>query len=126
MECKPITDAEVDAILTLKGSFNGPVEEVRHALDTCDEGCPTGYYTKLISSCPVALKGHPLVSSDVDGGCRSKLILRAASTHYPLLRNFLHDVHSAISSHACVSEIDKALCTGNFRKLMEITHMTNC
>ena len=124
-ECKPLTDAEVDAILTLKESFNGPVEEVRDALDTCDEGCPNVHYTKLISSCPVALKGHPLVCSHVDGGCQSKLrILRAASTHYAVLRNFLHDVHSAISSHTCVSEIDKALCTGNFRKLMEITHMT--
>ena len=40
-ECKPLSDAEVDAILTLKESFNGPVEEVRDALDTCDEGCPT-------------------------------------------------------------------------------------
>ena len=97
---------------------------MRHTLDTCDEGCPNGHYTKLISSCPVALKGHPLVCY-VDGDCQSKLrILKAASTHYPLLRNFLLDVHSAISSHTCVSEIDKALCTGNFRKLMEITHMT--
>ena len=124
-ECKPLTDVEVDAILSLKESFNGPVEEVRHALDVCDEGCPNGHYTKLISACPVALKGHPLVCSQLDGGCQSKLrILRAASTHFPLLRNFLHDVHSAISSHICVTEIDKVLCTGNFRKLMELTHMT--
>ena len=97
------------------------MEEVRHALYVCDESCPNGHYTKLISACPIDLKGHPLVCSHVDG-CQSKLrILRAASTHYSLLRNFLHDVHSAISSHVCVSEIDTALCTGNFRKLMELT-----
>ena len=124
-ECKPLTNTEVDAILTLKEAFNGEIEEVRHALDTCDEGCPNGHYTKVIGLCPVALKGHPLVCCDVGGGCQSKLrILRAASTHFPLLINFLHDVHSAISSHTCVFEIDKALCTGNFRKFMEITHMT--
>ena len=44
MNVKPLTDAEVHAILSRKESFNGPVEEVRHALDTCDEGCPNGHY----------------------------------------------------------------------------------
>ncbi len=54
--------------------------------------------------------GHPLVCSN-DGGCRSTLrILRAASTHYPVLRNFLGHVHSAVRSHLRVYDIDKALC----------------
>ena len=39
-ECKPVTDAEVDAIVSLKVAFEGPIEKVRHALDTCNEGCP--------------------------------------------------------------------------------------
>ena len=52
-----------------------------------------------------------------DGGCQSKLrVLRAASTHFPVLR----EVHSAITNHKCVFEIDKALCTGNYEKLMNL------
>ena len=58
-----------------------------------------------------------------DGGCQSKLrILRAASTHYPVLGN-LHRVHSAIRSHSCVHDIDEALCDGDFHALMEITNV---
>ena len=57
-------------------------------------------------------EGHPLVCFN-DGNCVSKLrILRAASTHYPLLRNFLHDA---------VTTIDNALCAADFHSLMEIT-----
>ena len=35
-ECKPVTDAEVDAILELKAAFEMPLEDVRDALDHCD------------------------------------------------------------------------------------------
>ena len=55
-----------------------PVEHV----DTMDDGRLTDY-------CPVALQGHPLVCSN-NSGCQSKLrVLRAASTHYPVLRKVL-------------------------------------
>ena len=47
-ECKPVTDMKVDAILTLKAAFKSPIEEVRHILDTCDEGCPNGHYSKIV------------------------------------------------------------------------------
>ena len=58
---------------------------------------------------------HPLV-------CLSKLtILRAASTHYPVLRNFLHAVYRAIKSHIQVTGIDSALRDGHFHSMMEIT-----
>ena len=40
-----------------------------------------------------------------------------------MLRKFLNDVHSAKTSHILVSEIDNALCTGNFDKLMKITNL---
>ena len=122
-ECKPVTDAEVDSILELKEAFEMPLEDVRHALDHCDGDCPNGHYSKLIGSNPVNFKGHPLVCSN-GGGCQSKLrVLRAASTHFPVLRKFLRQVHSAITNHKCVFEIDKALCTGNYEKLMNITNI---
>ena len=66
-ECKPITDTEVDAILTLKAAFEKPLQEVRHALDECDSGCPNGHYCKVIEFLSVGLKGHPLVCSSHSG-----------------------------------------------------------
>ena len=52
----------------------------------------------------------------------SKLrILRAASTHYPVLRQFLHALYNAITYNLHVTTIDNALCTGDFHSLMEIT-----
>ena len=123
-ECKPITDAEVDTILTLKAAFEKPLQEVRHALDECDSGCPNGHYCKVIEFSSVGLKGHPLVCSSGSGGCQSQLrVLRAAATHFPVLRQFLHDVHSAIRSHMCVFEIDKALCSGSYQRLMQTTNV---
>ena len=44
-ECKPTSDEEVDAIFALKAAFESPIEEVRRALETCDDGCPNGHYT---------------------------------------------------------------------------------
>ena len=123
-QCKIVTEAEVKCIVSFKAAFEMPLEDVRHMLASCDEGCPNGHYSKLINSTPIDCKGHPIVCCN-DGGCESKLrILRAASTHFPVLRKFLNDVYSAITSHTCVFGIDNALCTGNFHKLMKITHMT--
>ena len=122
-QCKLVTNTEVDCIVSMKAAFEMPLEIVRSMLGSCDEGCPNGHYTKLIESKPAHLKGHPIVCC-IDGGCESHLrILRAASTHFPVLRTFLSDVHSAITSHSCVFEIDNALCTANYRNLMKISHM---
>ena len=85
-------------------------------------GCPFGHYTKLVGTCPVDLRGHPIVcySSDL---CTSTLrILRAASTHYPILRKFLSHVISALSAHKSVCDIDNALQNGNHQSLIIITH----
>ena len=127
-ECKAVTDTEVDAILILKTAFEKPIQEVRQTLDTCDDGCPNGHYSKVIEFSFVGLQGHQLVCSTDGGGCLSKLkILRAASAHFPVLRQFLHGVHSAIRSFMCVFQIDKALCIGNYQNLMEIVVLgTEC
>ena len=118
-ECKPLTETEVDSIVSLKAAYENPMQEVRHTLDTCD-GCPNQHYTKVVEDSSVDLRGHPLVCSN-DGGCDSKLrVLRAAGTHYPVLGNFYHNVNSAISSHLRVRDIDMALLSGDFESLMEI------
>ena len=48
-------------------------------------------------------------------------VLRAASTHYPVLRKFLQQFSSARTSHKYIFDIDKALCTGECHRLMGIT-----
>ena len=54
--------------------------------------------------------------------CTSTLrILRAAPTHFPVLRKFLVHVTTALSCHKTVSSIDNALQCGNYKKLMLIT-----
>ena len=118
-ECKPISEGEVDAILCLKAAFDLSVEDVRAALNTCDFGCPYGHYTNLVNSTP--RKGHPIVCH-CGNECGSQLrILRAASTHFPILRTFLHQIHSALVCHKCVCKIDQALSAGDYSKLMKIT-----
>ena len=125
-ECKVITDTEVAAIVHLRQAFDKPMHELQSALDTCDDGCPNQCYTRVVGRDDlgwgvVQLQGHPLVRSN-DGGCRSQLrILRAASTHYGVLRTLVDHVYTARRSHLCVVSIDKALGAGDFHSLMEIT-----
>ena len=121
--CRPISDSEVDAILCLKSAFELSIEELRTALNVCDYSCPYGHYSKLVKSCPVDRIGHPIVCY-CGSLCTSQLrILRAASTHFPVLRQLLREVHSAIASHKCVLEIDEALSAGDYHKLMEIANI---
>ena len=122
-ECKPLTNFEVDAILEIKEAFAKPMQHLRYACTTFDHGCPNGHYTKVVDgdNSVVYCMGHPIVCSN-DGGCKSKLrILRAASTHYPVLGNLLHHVNDAVRSSSCVDDIDEALCAGDFHALMELT-----
>ena len=80
-----------------------------------------GLGTRLTSECVDDRLGHPLVCFN-DGECKSTLrILRAAATHFPVLRAFLQHVYSARRSHSVVFDIDKALCAGDFQTLMTIT-----
>ena len=125
-ECKTLTEAEVAAMVNLKQAFEKPMEELRTALYACDSGCPNGHYSKAVvrehaGSIVVDLQGHTLPCFN-DGGCCSQLrILRAASTHYSVLRTLLNHVYSAITSHLGVLNIDKALSTGDLHFLKEIT-----
>ena len=119
-ECKSISEGEVNAILCLKAAFDLSVEEVRAALTTCDYGCPFGHYSKQVGSTSLDLKGHPIVCYS---GSSQLRILRAASTHFTVLRKFLLDVHCSISSHKCVIDIDEALNAGNYNKLMKVLNI---
>ena len=120
-KCKPISEREIDSILSLKADFEGPVEAVREALDLCDEGCPYGHHDKQVYSCPVPRKGHPIVCHN-GMECTSKMrILRAVSTYFPLLRRLTALVYTALRSHNLISAIDGALSVGDFHKLLEVT-----
>ena len=121
--CKPLSEFEVNAIVCFRTAFEQPVEKVRQALAECDMGCPYGHYTKFIDSLPVDLKGHPIVCYSGER-CTSNLrILRAASTHFPILRRFLAHVTSALSAHRIVCDIDNALKNGNHQRLVQITQV---
>ena len=77
--------------------------------------------TKLVGSTPVTLKGHPIVCH-IGDSCTSTLrILRAASTHFPVLRKVLVHVTTALTCHKIVCSIDNALQCDNYKKLMLIT-----
>ena len=123
-ECKIITDAEVCTIIDLAAAFQKPMRELRCALESVDSGCPNQHYTKYVVDTlhhTVHLKGHPLVCSN-GGGCHSKLrIIRSAATHYPVLVTLSHHVYRALCAHVGVQKIDKALGSGDFHTLMEIT-----
>ena len=65
------------------------------------------------------LSGLPLPYSVAQ--CDSKLFhIMAASVHYPLLRKFFFHVSLARKHHHIVFDIDDALCTGDFERLMKL------
>ena len=121
--CKPLGEFEVKAILCFRADFDLSVEEVRQALAKCDMGFPNGHYIKVVGSLPLDLRGHPIVCY-IDDSCTSTLkILRAASTHFPVLRKFLSHVSDALSAHKIVYEISSALKNGNHQSLITITRL---
>ena len=64
------------------------------------------------------LAGHPLpCTTDCQSSHR---VLRAAATHFPQLRRFLHLLYEAIKQHRLLESIDIALCTGDFEKLSKL------
>ena len=120
-ECRPLSNSEIEAILDFRSSLGLSVEEAREALAKCDLGCPFVHSTKLVGSTPVSLKGHPIVCYTGDSCTSTLRILRAASTHFPVLRKFLVHVTTALTCHKIVCSIDNALQCGNYKKLMQIT-----
>ena len=47
-ECKSLTKTEVDAIVEIKEAFTKPMQHLRCACTTFDDGCPNGHYTKVV------------------------------------------------------------------------------
>ena len=77
--------------------------------------CPN---SEIVHYNSVELKGHSLLCFTGDE-CNSPLrILRAASTHYAVLRSFLHAVYDSIRNHKRVAHLDAALHSGDFTYLM--------
>ena len=73
------------------------------------------------------LAGHPLPCAKVNSHCESSLrILRAAATHFPLLRRLVVSVYEAIRQHRLLESIDVGLCAGDFEKLLEICRIEDC
>ena len=86
--CRPLSVSEVDAILDFRSCLELSVEEAGEALAKCDLGCPFVHSTKLVGSTPVSLKGHPIVCYTGDSCTSTLRILRAAPTHFPVLRKY--------------------------------------
>ena len=116
-ECKTLLQSDINAIVSFRQAFEEPNKQnLRYMLFNCDKDCPNGhYYTHNL-----LLLGHPLVCHN-EGGCKSTLrILRSASTHYPVLRNFLKKVYKALTYNHMINNIDNALCSNNIQSIMKI------
>ena len=114
-----MSDFEIAAILSFRAAFDLSVEEARQALAKCDNGCPNCHYTKCrefllpdfvhcVGFSP-ELKRHPIVGHTADSCSSTLKILRAASTHFPVLRKSLPHVTDAVSCHNVVHDIDNAM-----------------
>ena len=125
-ECKQPTSQEAQCILLIKELFDKPVQSLREGLQIIDKCTLHGHYT-----CPVQtdnsgkpyyeLAGQPLPCSLVNSHCESSLrVLRAAATHFPVLRRFLILLYEAIRQHRLLDSIDTALRAGDFEKLLMI------
>ena len=122
-ECKQPTSEEAQCIVLVKRLFDKPVQTIREGLQILDKCTLHGHYT-----CPVQgdnaekpyheLAGHPLPCSQANSHCESSLrVLRAAATHFPVLRRFLILLYEAIRQHHLLDSIDTALCAGDFEAL---------
>ena len=128
-ECKLPTSMEVTCIKSLKDLFEKPVRKLREALNGIDSCSEHGHYT-----CPLVkieeayheLAGYPLPCSSVNAECNSSLtILRAAATHFPLLRRFVVLLYEAIRLHHQLDKIDTAVCAGDFSSLVQLCGLSD-
>ena len=124
-ECKLPTSNEAQCIIAVKALFEEPVHKLREALNRIDECTEHGHYTRMLSiNTPkpyYELAGHPLPCATVNSNCKSRLkILRAAATHFPLLRRLVVLLYEAIRLHRLLDNIDTRLCAGDFKKLVQI------
>ena len=128
-QCKLPSSEERESIEQAKAIFKLPVQQVREKLEGLDSGCENGHTMGLVDS-PAdenelcrQLMGHPL--SCTTGMCSSQLrILRAASAHYPVLRQFLWLIYVCRKQHRAVFSVDHALCTADFDQLMQLSDVS--
>ena len=109
--------------------------ELRKALESIDKGCQHGHYidrsfiqkfnNKVNEQEQVQdLLGHPLPCAI--GMCKSLLrSLRAAATHYPLLRRFLVLLYSVRNHHRQIYAIDEARHAVDFDGLMRVAGISD-
>ena len=129
--CRTVSDDDVKVILNLKSAFEKSFAEVREQLQNIDTGCPHVHHAKLremdegLESTEITKAGHPLPCAS--GMCSSKLrTLRAASVHYPALRQLLHAVYMTRKHHSIVAQIDNALLTNDYKTLCNFMCIKDC
>ena len=145
LECKLPTEEEIMSICCIKDMFKQPVQQLRKGFEDLDIDCP--HMHRLLPPPPYPSDDEddeeqppavsPVVPSDSHesdkywmghplpctmGRCGSQLrIIRAAAVHYPLLRRYLNLLYLARRHHCRVFDIDMALCSADFQKLMRLT-----
>ena len=101
--CRPLSDEEVDTIVSLREAFNQPMAEIRHIIHTCDDGCLNTHYDRVTDNRPLPRLGHPLVCHIESDTCKSKLrVVRNGSVHYPVLGSFLNHLNRARASSTTI------------------------
>ena len=103
------------------------LDEIRQGLNKIDRGCTLVQHAQAtIPDTPdngkqprvSELHGHPISCEMLSCACPLRVI-RASSTHYPILRRFMWLVYSVRKSHlAVVAHIDKALSSGNVEEVV--------
>ena len=122
IECKPLLQDEIDAIVSLKEAFSGNIKVLRQNLAKIDINCPNGHYFKK-SAQPTdkRLRGHPLVCHGNDSECKSTLrILRSVSKQ---LRKFLKLVYKALKYDFMIHCIDNGLHFTDVTLLMKLVNV---
>ena len=135
IQCKLPTADEVRHIIATREQFKKPIRHLREALQIIDDRCQHGHYSRQSAvntsifdavddndgqNVPKILLGHPIPCSV--HVCDSQLCrIRAASTHFPRLHRFLVLVYAARRYHRQISDVDMALRTADFARLMELT-----
>ena len=128
-ECKLPTAMEAQCIMATKALFEKPVQTLREGLNGIDVCSEHGHYKHPLNAdheMPYhELAGHPLPCTVVNADCKSSLrVLRAAATHFPLLRRLVGLLYEVIRQHRLLESIDTALCAGDFEKLTKLCRMT--
>ena len=128
--CKSFCSQERQSIIEIKNEFSDDsVENIRQVLQTLNDGCEQGYYSKRYNVSNEEstdelsdlnrlehLRGHPLPCSS--SCCFSWLrLLRAGAVNYPFLRTLLKNIYCAKQSDNNIRQIESALSDGTLDSL---------